>query len=195
MGNELKLDVYQIKLSAVLSKYIGESEKNLQRIFEAAAGANVILLFDEADALFGKRTEVKDSHDRYANMTISQLLQQIEKYRGLAILTTNMKDAIDRAFTRRLHFNIEFPFPDKEARIRIWKSMIPAKAPTQDLNFTRLGQLIISGGSIRNIVLNAAFMAADNGEPIMMKHILVATRSECVKHEKLLTDIEIRGWV
>lgn len=195
IGNELKLDVYRIELSAVLSKYIGESEKNLQRIFEAAAGANVILLFDEADALFGKRTEVKDSHDRYANMTISQLLQQIEKYRGLAILTTNMKDALDRAFTRRLHFTIEFPFPDKEARIRIWKSMIPAKAPTKDLNFTRLGQLIVSGGSIRNIVLNAAFMAADNGESIMMKHILAATRSECVKNEKLLTDVEIKGWV
>ncbi len=195
IANKLKLDIYRIDLSTILSKYIGETEKNLQQIFEAAQRASVILLFDEADALFSKRTEVKDSHDHYANMTISYLLQQMEAYKGLAILTTNMKNDIDRAFVRRLRFIIDFSFPDKEARSQIWRNMFPAQTPTKELNYRRLGQLGVAGGNIRNIALNATFMAADNDEPVMMKHLLDSAKIEYKKMEKLMTEPEIRGWV
>ena len=195
MANELKLDLYRIDLSAVVSKYIGETEKNLRRIFDAAEAGGAILLFDEADALFGKRTEVKDSHDRHANVEVSYLLQRMEAYQGLAILTTNLKKSLDKAFLRRIRFVIKFPFPDATQRAEIWRRIFPNQTPTQGLEVSKLGKLNVAGGNIRNIALNAAFIAADAGEPVMMKHILAAAKSEYVKLEQILTDTETRGWV
>jgi SpoVK/Ycf46/Vps4 family AAA+-type ATPase len=194
LANELRLDLYRIDLSQVVSKYIGETEKNLARVFEAAEGGGAILLFDEADALFGKRSEVKDSHDRYANIEVSYLLQRMESYRGLAILTTNMKSALDPAFLRRIRFVVQFPFPDATLRAQIWQRTFPEGTPTDGLNINRLAQLNIPGGSIRNIALRAAFLAADSDEPVRMSHLLAATRSEYSKIEKPLTEIEIEGW-
>ena len=157
----MRLDLFRIDLSAVVSKYIGETEKNLRRVFDAAEEGGAVLLFDEADALFGKRSEVKDSHDRYANVEISYLLQRMEAYRGLAILTTNMKEALDPAFLRRLRFIVQFPFPDQAQRAEIWRRIFPAKTPTEQLDLAALSRLSISGGNIRSIALNAAFAAAD----------------------------------
>ena len=134
LANELRLDLFRIDLSAVVSKYIGETEKNLRRVFDAAEEGGAVLLFDEADALFGKRSEVKDSHDRYANVEVSYLLQRMEAYRGLAILTTNMKEALDPAFLRRLRFVVQFPFPDQAHRAEIWRRIFPAKTPTDELD-------------------------------------------------------------
>ena len=195
LAHELRLDLYRIDLSAVVSKYIGETEKNLRRIFDAAETGGGILLFDEADALFGKRTQVKDSHDRHANVEVSYLLQRMEAYQGLAILTTNLKESLDQAFLRRIRFLVKFPFPDGESRRQIWQQIFPQATPTQKLDFKKLGNLSMSGGNIRNIALNAAFIAADTGEAVMMKHILQAAKSECVKLEKSLTDVEVLGWV
>ncbi|HEY9653312.1 MAG TPA: ATP-binding protein [Coleofasciculaceae cyanobacterium] len=195
MANELKLDLYRIDLSAVVSKYIGETEKNLRRIFDAAEAGGAILLFDEADALFGKRTEVKDSHDRHANVEVSYLLQRMEAYQGLAILTTNLKESLDKAFLRRIRFVIKFPFPDATQRAEIWRRIFPNQTPTKALDANKLGKLNVAGGNIRNIALNAAFLAADAGEPVMMKHILTAAKSEYIKLEQPLADTEVRGWV
>ena len=195
LAKELRLDLYRIDLSAVVSKYIGETEKNLRRIFDAAETGGGILLFDEADALFGKRTQVKDSHDRHANVEVSYLLQRMEAYQGLAILTTNLKESLDQAFLRRIRFSLKFPFPDAAARTQIWQRIFPKDTPIKALQFNKLGNLNVAGGNIRNIALNAAFIAAEAGEPVMMKHILQAAKSECVKLERGLTDVEIRGWV
>jgi len=195
IAQELHLDLYRIDLSAVVSKYIGETEKNLRRIFDAAEVGGAILLFDEADALFGKRTEVKDSHDRHANVEVSYLLQRMEAYQGLAILTTNLKGSLDQAFLRRIRFVISFPFPDAKARSEIWMRIFPKETPTQGLDADKLGKLNVAGGNIRNIGLNAAFLAADAGEAVMMKHILQAAKSEYLKLERSLTDAEIKGWV
>lgn len=195
LGNELRLDVYRIDLSTIVSKYIGETEKNLRRVFDAAEGAGAILLFDEADALFGKRSDVKDSHDRYANIEVGYLLQRMESYRGLAILTTNLKGSIDQAFLRRIRFVVQFPFPDSTQRAEIWRRVFPQQTPTHRLNFDKLGKLNVAGGNIRNIALNSAFLAADMGESVGMKHILEAAMSEYVKLERPLTDTEVKGWV
>ncbi|MEM8542881.1 MAG: AAA family ATPase [Cyanobacteria bacterium P01_H01_bin.119] len=195
LARELQLDLYRIDLSAVVSKYIGETEKNLRRVFDAAEMGGAILLFDEADALFGKRSEVKDSHDRHANIEVSYLLQRMEAYRGLAILTTNLKDALDQAFLRRLRFTVRFPFPDAAQRAEIWRRIFPSTVPTQDLKPDKLARLNVAGGNIRNIAMNAAFLAADAEEPIQMKHILEASRSEYIKLEKPMVDTEIKGWV
>ena len=195
LANELRLDLYRIDLSQVVSKYIGETEKNLRRVFDAAEEGGAILLFDEADALFGKRSEVKDSHDRYANIEVSYLLQRMEAYRGLAILTTNMKSALDTAFLRRLRFIVQFPFPDAAQRAEIWRRIFPANLPTDNLDMTRLARLNVTGGNIRNIALHAAFLAADAGEPVRMTHLLRAARSEYTKLEKSLTEAEIGGWI
>lgn len=195
LANELRLDLYRIDLSQVVSKYIGETEKNLRRVFDAAEAGGAILLFDEADALFGKRSEVKDSHDRYANIEVSYLLQRMEAYRGLAILTTNLKQAIDTAFLRRIRFVVQFPFPDVSQRMEIWRRMFPPKLPTEGLDFNRLARLNVAGGNIRNIALNAAFLAADAGEPLQMKHLLRSAHSEYGKLEKSLTTAEVGGWV
>ena len=194
LANELRLDLYRIDLASVVSKYIGETEKNLRRIFDAADDGGAILLFDEADALFGKRSEVKDAHDRYANIEVSYLLQQMEAYRGLAILTTNLRRALDTAFLRRILFVVEFPFPDVAQRSEIWSRVLPPDAPTDGLDVTRLARLNIAGGSIRNIALNAAFFAADATEPLRMTHMLRATRNEYAKMERVLTEAELVGW-
>jgi hypothetical protein len=195
LANELHLDLYRIDLSSVVSKYIGETEKNLRRVFDAAEDSGAILLFDEADALFGKRSEVKDSHDRYANIEVSYLLQRMEAYRGLAILTTNQKAALDTAFQRRLRFIVHFPFPDAAEREAIWRGIFPAATPTEGLNHAKLARLNVAGGSIRNIALNAAFHAAEAPEPVNMAHLLRAAHNEAAKRERPLTDAETRGWV
>lgn len=196
IAEKLDLDLYRIDLSRVVSKFIGETERNLGRIFDEADGAGgVILLFDEADALFGKRTEVRDSHDRYANLEVSYLLQRMEAYRGLAILTTNLKSSLDPAFLRRLRFVVTFPFPELPARTRIWERAFPAATPTADLRFDRLARLTVAGGNIRNIALNAAFSAAGTDGPVTMAHVLAAARSEYAKLERPLTDAETRGWL
>ena len=195
LAHELHLDLYRIDLSAVVSKYIGETEKNLRRLFDSAEDCGAILLFDEADALFGKRSEVKDSHDRYANIEVSYLLQRMEAYRGLAILTTNLKTALDTAFQRRLRFVVQFPFPDQVQREAIWRGVFPPATPRHGLDFTKLARLHAAGGNIRNIALNAAFFAADAGERVTMAHVLHAARHEAGKRERPLADAEIRGWV
>lgn len=195
LAQELRLDLYRIDLSQVVSKYIGETEKNLRQVFEAAEAGGAILLFDEADALFGKRSDVKDSHDRYANIEVSYLLQRMEAYRGLAILTTNLKSAIDSAFLRRIRFVVQFPFPDVAERIEIWRRMFPPQLPTEGLDWAKLARLNVAGGNIRNVALNAAFLAADAGEPVQMKHLLRAAQSEYTKLEKTLTEAEVGGWV
>lgn len=195
LARALNLDLYRIDLSSVVSKYIGETEKNLRRVFDAADAGGAILLFDEADALFGKRSEVKDSHDRYANIEVSYLLQRIESYRGLAILTTNMKSALDAAFLRRIRFVVQFPFPDTEQRAQIWSRIFPHDSPTDELDVGRLAQLNVAGGNIKNMALTAAFLAADTNEPIRMTHLLRAARSEYAKLEKSLTEAEVAGWV
>jgi SpoVK/Ycf46/Vps4 family AAA+-type ATPase len=146
LAKHLKLDLYRIDLSQVVSKYIGETEKNLRRVFDGAEAGAAILLFDEADALFGKRTEVRDSHDRYANIEVSYLLQRMEAYRGLAILTSNLHDALDPAFARRIRFTIQFPFPDEAQRSEIWRRVVPQATPTRGLDLKRLARLSLSGG-------------------------------------------------
>jgi len=195
LAQALQLDLYRIDLSSVVSKYIGETEKNLRRIFDAAEASTVILLFDEADALFGKRSEVKDSHDRYANMEVSYLLQRMEAYQGLAILTTNLKDSLDTAFLRRLRFVVKFPFPDLNQREQIWRQVFPPQTPTQNLDFPKLAKLNVAGGNIRNIALNATFLAAQKNEPVQMRHLKDAAYSEYTKLERTLTDAEVKGWI
>lgn len=195
MANELGLDLFVIDLSQVVSKYIGETEKNLRRVFDAAERGGALLLFDEADALFGKRSEVKDSHDRYANLEVSYLLMRMEAYRGLAILTTNMKKALDTAFLRRIRFLVDFPFPAEHERAEIWRRVLPPQAPVKDIDPALLAQLTVAGGSIRNIALSGAFLAAEEGDRLQMRHMLAAARTEYLKLERALTPSEVRGWV
>lgn len=195
LARELHLDLYKIELSSVVSKYIGETEKNLERIFDAAESGGVILLFDEADSIFGKRSDVKDSHDRHANMEVSYLLQRMEAYPGLAILTTNFPNNLDSAFLRRLRFVVPFPFPSITQRTEIWRRVFPPDTPVEDLKFDKLAQLNVAGGNIRIIALNAAFLAADARESVQMKHILQAAQTEYTKLEKSLTGVEIAGWI
>ncbi len=194
LGRELKLDLFRVDLSQTVSKYIGETSRNLRRIFDTAEEAGAILLFDEADALFGKRTEVRDSHDRYANTEVSYLLQRMELYRGLAVLSTNMKQAIDSAFLRRVRFVVQFAFPDAPMREAIWRRAFPAQAPTDGLNFTALARLSMTGANIRNIALNGAFLAAAEDQPIRMSHLLEAAKGEAAKLERPLADQEVREW-
>jgi len=185
IANELSLDLYRIDLSAVVNKYIGETEKNLRRVFDAAEESGAILFFDEADALFGKRSEVKDSHDRYANIEINYLLQRMESYRGLAILATNMKNALDKAFMRRLRFIVEFPMPGAAERNEIWQKVFPVETPLSDaLDYDYLAKLNLSGGSIHNVALNAAFEAAQTGGPVTMAMLLSAVQAEFKKLER-----------
>ncbi|WP_282606183.1 ATP-binding protein [Pelagibius sp. Alg239-R121] len=193
LANRLGLDLYRIDLSQVVSKYIGETEKNLSRIFTAAEDGGAILLFDEADALFGKRSEVKDSHDRYANVEVSYLLQRMEAYRGLAVLTTNQKSALDSAFLRRLRYVIQFPFPDATARAEIWARIFPQATPVEGLDPQKLSRMNLSGGSIRSVALNASFLAAGANTPVMPQHVLNAARREYAKLEKPFSAAEIGG--
>ncbi|WP_346098906.1 ATP-binding protein [Streptomyces olivaceiscleroticus] len=195
MAKELGLDLFIIDLSQVVSKYIGETEKNLSRVFDAAERGGALLLFDEADALFGKRSEVKDSHDRYANLEVSYLLMRMEAYRGLAVLTTNMKKALDSAFMRRIRFVVDFPFPGEKERAEIWRRVLPAQAPMKGIDPDLLAQLTVAGGSIRNVALSGAFLAAEEGEQVQMRHMLAAARTEYLKLERSLTPSEVHGWV
>ena len=190
IAGELGLDLYKIDLSSVISKYIGETEKNLSRIFDEAETSNAILFFDEADALFGKRSEVKDSHDRYANIEVGYLLQRMEEYEGVAILATNLRKNMDEAFVRRLHFTLDLPFPDVADRHRIWRGIWPADTPCgADLDLALLAERFeMTGGNIRNVALAAAFLAADQGEVIRMRHLIHATQREYQKTGKLMRD-------
>ena len=194
LAGELRLDLYRIDLSGVVSKYIGETEKNLRRVFDAAEDGGAVLFFDEADALFGKRSEVKDSHDRYANIEISYLLQRMEVYRGLAVLATNMKSALDTAFLRRIRFVVNFPFPDEAHRAEMWRRAFPARTPVDRLDIGRLARLNLAGGNIRNIALGAAFLAAGAGEPVCMSHLRRAARGEYAKLERPHSELDAEGW-
>lgn len=190
MASELGLDLYKIDLSTVVSKYIGETEKNLERIFAEAETSNAILFFDEADSLFGKRSEVRDSHDRYANIEISYLLQRMEAYDGVTILATNLRANLDEAFTRRLQFAVDFPFPEEADRLRIWKTLLPPEVPcAQDVDLALLARRFkLAGGNIRNIIVNAAFLAAADGGVVSMSHILHGTRRELQKMGRLVSE-------
>jgi hypothetical protein len=183
IAGELGLDLYKIDLASIVSKYIGETEKNLDRVFTAAADSNAILLFDEADALFGKRSEVKDSHDRYANIEIGYLLQKMEEYEGVAILATNLRQNLDEAFVRRIQVIVEFPFPDEEHRRRIWEVMFPQEMPRgDDVDFATLSREVkLAGGNIKNIALTAAFYAAADGQVVRMAHLAQAAWREYQK--------------
>jgi SpoVK/Ycf46/Vps4 family AAA+-type ATPase len=192
VANELRLSLYRIDLSTVVNKYIGETEKNLRRLFDAAEDGGALLFFDEADALFGKRSEVKDSHDRYANIEINYLLQRIESYRGLAILATNLKDSLDTAFVRRLRFILDFPVHGEGERREIWKRIFPAATETEGLDFARLARLGLNGGAINNVAMNAAFLAAEAGTPVTMPHILAAARTETQKLGRPVNESDFR---
>jgi len=185
IANALNLDLYRIDLSSVVSKYIGETEKNLRKLFDVAEDSGAILFFDEADALFGKRSEVKDSHDRYANIEINYLLQRMESFRGLAILASNMKSSLDKAFVRRLRFIVDFPFPDAVQRQEIWGKVFPIQAPVgENFDYKRLAKFDLTGGSIHNVAMNAAFLAAQENSKITMPLILNAARVEYRKLER-----------
>jgi AAA+ superfamily predicted ATPase len=193
IAGELALDVYKIDLSCVVSKYIGETEKNLSRIFLEAETSNAILFFDEADALFGKRSEVRDAHDRYANIEVGYLLQKMEEYEGVVILATNFRKNMDEAFVRRMHFTVEFPLPGQQERLRIWENIWPAGAPRgEDLDLEYVSRRFeLSGGNVRNIALGAAFLAADNGGVVNMTHLLHAMRREYQKMGKVIREAEL----
>lgn len=200
MATELGLDLYKIDLSCIVSKYIGETEKNLSKIFQEAEQSNVILFFDEADAIFGKRSEVKDSHDRYANIEINYLLQKMEEHEGMVILASNFQKNIDDAFTRRLRFIVEFPFPDEGYRHRIWQRIFPANTSlSPDIDFDFLSRkLKITGGNIRNIALNAAFLAAAHSGVIGMEHLIRSTKREFQKMGRLCVKADFEqyfSWV
>ena len=190
---ELGLDLYKIDLSTVVSKYIGETEKNLEKIFNEAQSSNAILFFDEADAIFGKRSEVKDAHDRYANVEISYLLQRMEIYDGVAILATNLRANLDEAFTRRLQFAVDFPFPEPQYRLRIWKTLFPEDVPrAREVNFGLLARRFkLAGGNIRNIIVGAAYLAAADGREVTMRHLFHGTRRELQKMGRLVHDADM----
>ena len=190
LAAHLDLDLYRVDLAGVVSKYIGETEKNLRRVFDAAERSGAILFFDEADALFGNRTEVRDSHDRYANLEINYLLQRMEDYAGLAILATNRRNALDQAFLRRLRFVIDFPFPAVDDRRRIWERVFPAQAAVEGLEPSLLSRLDLSGGNIKSVAINAAFLAAAANVPIGMAHVARAAAREYVKLSKPISEAE-----
>ena len=192
IANDLQLNLYRIDLSAVVNKYIGETEKNLRRLFDAAEDGGAILFFDEADALFGKRSEVKDSHDRHANIEVNYLLQRLEGYRGLAILATNFKSSLDHAFMRRLRFIVNFSFPSVAERQLMWEKVFPPETPTEDLDFHRLARLNLTGASIHNVALNAAFLAAQAGTDVTMALVLAAARTEFRKLDRPVNEADFR---
>ncbi len=191
---DLELDLYRIDLSQTVSKYIGETEKNLKSLFDAAEESGAVLVFDEADALFGRRSDVHDAHDRHANIEVSYLLQRMESYRGLAILTTNLPGNLDPAFMRRLRYAVAFPLPDLAARALLWSRAFPPAAPTRDIDTAVLARLSVSGASIANIALGAAVLAADTGQAIGMAHVLRAAQSEYAKLDRSISAVELAGW-
>jgi SpoVK/Ycf46/Vps4 family AAA+-type ATPase len=192
LANDLQLGLYRIDLSSVVNKYIGETEKNLRRLFDAAEEGGAILFFDEADALFGKRSEVKDSHDRYANIEINYLLQRLEAYTGLAIMATNMKSALDTAFLRRIRFILEFRPHSQTERALIWRKIFPQQTETLDLDYERLAKLNLNGGSINNVAINAAFLAAQADTPVTMPLVLEAARTEFLKLKRPLSEADFQ---
>ena len=192
IANDLRLNLYRIDLSTVISKYIGETEGNLRRLFDAAEDGGAILFFDECDALFGKRSEVKDSHDRYANIETNYLLQRVEAYRGLAILATNMKSSLDTAFMRRLRFIVNFPFPGPSERRLIWQKAFPPDVPREELDYERLGRINLAGGSIHSAALCAAFLAAQGRSAVDMGLILLAIRTEFMKLGRPINEADFR---
>jgi SpoVK/Ycf46/Vps4 family AAA+-type ATPase len=196
LARELGLDLYKIDLSSLVSKYIGETEKNLDRIFRAAQTSNAILFFDEADALFGKRSEVKDAHDRYANIEVAYLLQKTEEHDGFVILATNLAQNMDEAFKRRMNYTVEFPFPDEAHRERLWQRMFPPQTPLgEDLDFAFLSrQFALSGGNIKSAALAAAFLAAADGGVVQMCHLIQAVAREWQKLGKLPSASEFKGY-
>ncbi|MEN0064582.1 MAG: ATP-binding protein [Myxococcota bacterium] len=194
IANDLGVDLFRVDLSAVVSKYIGETEKNLRRIFDAAEDGGSVLLFDEADALFGKRSEVRDSHDRYANIEVSYLLQRMEAHRGVTILTTNLRQALDSAFLRRIAFVLELTTPDQSRRLALWTRAFPSATPTSGLQPERLARLAATGAEIRSIALHAAAMAADEDAPVTMRHLARAVRIELGKAGRPVPEAELRGW-
>ena len=187
IANSLGLDLLRVDLAAVVSKYIGETEKNLERIFRSAEGADAVLFFDEADALFGRRSEIKDAHDRYANIEVDYLLQRLEQYEGVVVLASNLAQNIDESFTRRMQFTVDFPFPGEPQRLAIWRTHFPPETPIErDVDFAYMAhEFKIAGGNIRKIVLNAAFLAADDGGAVGMRHLLKATKREYERMGKL----------
>ena len=193
MAAELGMDLYRIDLSTVVSKYIGETEKNLERIFSQAANSNTILFFDEADAIFGKRSDVKDAHDRYANIEVSYLLQRIESYDGVAILASNLRSNLDDAFIRRLQFIVDFPFPDETQRLQIWNVLFPPGVPRGEaLDFESFAKRFrLSGGNIRNAIVNAAFAAASEDCGVSNRHLAHAVRRELQKMGRLINEKEL----
>ncbi len=198
LATQLGLDIYQVDLSTVMDKYIGESEKKLERIFTAAESSGAILLFDEADALFGKRSDIKDSKDRFANAGVSYLLQRMESFNGLSILTSNFKDALDGAFKRRLRFMVNFAMPDTSERIQIWRSCIPGSIPQSKIDFTKLANLPVGGGLINSIATNSLFIAAGRAEgedQVTMKDILIATQMEYAKSDKVMPKHWVASWL
>lgn len=195
IAHALSTDLIRVDLAGVVSKYIGETEKNLKRVFAAAEGSGAVLLFDEADALFGKRSEVANAHDRYANIEVGYLLQRMENYTGLTILTTNQREALDGAFFRRLRFVLQFPFPDQAMREKVWARAFPAAAATEQLDCDRLARLNVTPGNIRTIAINAAFLAASESSAVGMRHLHDAALSECRKLERPVTAIELGGWL
>ena len=194
ISRELGLDLYKIDLSTVVSKYIGETEKNLERVFKEAETSNAILFFDEADSLFGKRSEVRDSHDRYANIEIAYLLQRMEAYDGVTILATNLRANLDEAFTRRLQFAVDFPFPEEDYRLRIWQALFPPDVPrSREIDFGLLAHRFrLAGGSIKNVIVSAAYLAAADGGTVRMRHLLHGTRRELRKMGKLVNEEDMR---
>ena len=202
LANDLELDLFRVDLSMVVNKYIGETEKHLRRLFDAFESCGAILFFDECDALFGKRSEVKDSHDRYANIEINYLLQRLESYRGLAIMATNARDALDNAFLRRLRFVVTFPMPTEDERKQMWRRLLSAdeerrpvdllRIPVAELDYQRLADFPFSGGSIHNVVLNAAFRAAarKNNHRVTMSDVLLAAKDEYMKLERPINEAD-----
>jgi SpoVK/Ycf46/Vps4 family AAA+-type ATPase len=194
LAHDLDLDLYKADLSGIVSKYIGETEKNLRRLFDAAESGGGVLFIDEADALLGKRTEVRDSHDRFANIQIDYLLQRMETYQGVAILATNMRSALDFAFLRRLRFIVEFPFPDAHQRAAIWRTCLPDAIPgVKALDLDALAALPLNGGMIRNVAVNAAFLAAADRIDLNHDHLLQAVRAEFAKLQVPISERQLAG--
>jgi SpoVK/Ycf46/Vps4 family AAA+-type ATPase len=195
VAGDLGLDLYKVDLSAVVSKYIGETEKNLERIFGAAAAGDLVLFFDEADALFGKRSEVSDAHDRYANIEVAYLLQRLETYDGLVVLATNLQRNIDPAFLRRISIAVDFAAPEEPERRAIWARAFPPTAPVADLDLNFLArQFKITGGIISNAALGAAFLAAAEDNPITMRHAVLSVKREFQKLGRLRTEKEFERY-
>ena len=194
LAASLRLDIVRVDLSAVMSKWIGETQKNLGKVFDLAETGGVILLFDEADALFGRRSEVKSASDRHANMDTSYLLQRMETFKGLSILTSNIKDGIDRAFLRRLRFVVNFPFPGPSERERLWRRAFPPGVPVGTLDHAALARLHLAGGAVRNVATNAAFFAAEEGTAVEMRHLKRAVVLEYQKMEQPILESEMSGW-